>query len=288
MKRNRLQNYWKIALLLFMGLLIYNCNSDDDNNTVPDTRTLKITENTTFGKVLTDKDGKTLYFYSRDSKKVSECTSAGCLDAWPIFYTDNLSSIDKSLNTADFATITRADGKKQTTYKGWPLYYYKNDVKAGDTAGDKVNNVWFVAKPDYTVMYVTSQLIGQDTKNYITSNNASTYTEGTGNTFYLTDAGGRSLYRFKNDTKDSNHFTAANLSNNSVWPIVELSKMKFPSILNAADFGTITVYGKTQLTYKGWPIYYFGQDVARGDNKGISFPSPNIWPILNTDTALAP
>lgn len=269
-----------------MGATIYSCDSDD-NSVVIDKKTIKVAQSNTFGKILTDREGKTLYFFSRDSKGISECTT-GCLDVWPIFYTDNLSNIDKSLNASDFSTITRPDGKKQTTYKGWPLYYYKNDTKAGDINGDKVNNVWYVAKPDYTVMYTLAQLVGNDGKNYVTSNNASTYTEGVGITFYLTDANGRTLYRFKNDKKDKNNFTAADFSNNGVWPISELSKMKFPSILNPADFGTITVHGRTQLTYKGWPLYYFGQDTARGDNKGISVPTPNVWPIVNTDTALAP
>ena len=35
------------------------------------------------------------------------------------------------LKAGDFGSITRADGKKQTTYKGLPLYYF---------AGDKLNN----------------------------------------------------------------------------------------------------------------------------------------------------
>ncbi len=54
------------------------------------------------------------------------------------------------------------------------------------------------------------------------------------------------------------------------------------------DFGKIDVYGRTQLTYKGWPLYYFGQDSVRGDNKGISFPAPGVWPIANENTPVAP
>ncbi|WP_415325710.1 hypothetical protein [Chryseobacterium sp. MMS23-Vi53] len=288
MKKNSLKIFFKIALVLVMGATVYNCKSDDESTVVIDNRTIKVVENPTFGKILTDKDGKSLYFFSRDYKGTSACTSAACLDAWPIFYTQDLSKIDASLATSDFSNITRTDGKMQTTYKGWPLYYYKNDTAAGQTVGDKVNNVWYIAKPDYTVMYTAAQLLGHDGKNYVTSNNASTYTEGTGSTFYLTDGKGRTLYRFKNDTQNSNHYTQPNLANNGNWPIVELNKMRFPSIMNAADFGTITVQGKTQLTYKGWPIYYFGQDAARGDNKGISYPVPNVWPILNLDTATAP
>jgi hypothetical protein len=40
------------------------------------------------------------------------------------------------LKASDFASITREDGKKQTTYKGMPLYYFARDAASGDTKGD--------------------------------------------------------------------------------------------------------------------------------------------------------
>jgi predicted lipoprotein with Yx(FWY)xxD motif len=47
----------------------------------------------------------------------------------------------------DFGAITREDGKRQTTYKGWPLYYYAGDKAPGDVLGQGLGNVWFVANP---------------------------------------------------------------------------------------------------------------------------------------------
>jgi len=47
----------------------------------------------------------------------------------------------------DFGTITREDGKKQTTFRGYPLYYWGGDKAQGDTAGQGVNNVWYVIDP---------------------------------------------------------------------------------------------------------------------------------------------
>lgn len=44
--------------------------------------------------------------------------------------------------------ISRADGTSQITYNGWPLYYWVKDAKPGDTTGQNVGNVWFVADPD--------------------------------------------------------------------------------------------------------------------------------------------
>ena len=41
-------------------------------------------------------------------------------------------------------TITRADGTVQSTYNGWPLYYFSGDSAAGDVNGQGVNDVWWV------------------------------------------------------------------------------------------------------------------------------------------------
>ncbi|MCY1368458.1 Secreted repeat [compost metagenome] len=47
-----------------------------------------------------------------------------------------------------YTIIVREDGKKQWAYKGWPLYYWAKDTKAGDKTGDGVaNGAWKVARP---------------------------------------------------------------------------------------------------------------------------------------------
>lgn len=273
------------SAFFFMSLmvLLQGCSSDDDNTYVdpePSGPKVQLSTDAQLGSILTDSDGNTLYFFSKDTKDTSVCLG-GCVDIWPIFYSDNL-TVGSGLNAADFATITRTDGQLQTTYKGWPLYYFSSDNTAGDTNGEDVNNVWYVAKPDYSLMYAKAQLVGHDGNNY-TSN----YTIGDGETSYIVDIEGRTLYTFRNDTNNTNNFTNPDFSNNGVWPIAEITLDQIPSILNNGDFGTIDVYGRTQLTYKGWPLYYFGQDLERGDNKGVSFPAPGVWPIANVNTTTA-
>jgi predicted lipoprotein with Yx(FWY)xxD motif len=46
-----------------------------------------------------------------------------------------------------FGTTARTDGATQVTYNGAPLYYFAGDGKAGDTNGQGLNGVWFVAAP---------------------------------------------------------------------------------------------------------------------------------------------
>ena len=177
---------------------------------------------------------------------------------WPVFYKQN-PTIGTGLNAADFGVITRPDGSKQTTYKGWPLYYYINDSKAGDTNGDAVGNLWAIAKPDYTVMVANAQLVGLDSVKY---NDQSL--PGVGVSQYITDASGHTLYLFTHDTHATNTFTKADFSNNSKFPIDTVGNAaNIPTILDKTQFSTIGVFGKTQLAYKGHPLYYFGQDGAQ-------------------------
>jgi predicted lipoprotein with Yx(FWY)xxD motif len=237
----------------------------------------------TLGKILTDENGKTLYFFTKDVDGNSACTG-GCLTNWPVYYIPSL-KIEGSIKDTDFGTITKTDGTKQTTYKGWPLYYYAQDAAAGDVKGENVGTVWFVAKPDYSVMFVNAQLKGNDGVEY-----NSMYKPGQEVTQYLVDAYGRTLYGFKNDKYLLNKYTKADLSNNATWPLYEESKVNgVPSGLDKKLFQVITVFGKNQLTYNGWPLYYFGPDgTTRGPNKGVSVPTPGVWPIVNKNTTEAP
>lgn len=106
---------------------------------------VKIMEKEIIGKFLADGNGMTLYHFTRDEKNSSSCIE-GCALNWPPFY-NNLSAVGEGLAPTDFAVITRADARKQTTYKGMPLYYFKNDKYPGDTFGQGIGDVWFLINP---------------------------------------------------------------------------------------------------------------------------------------------
>lgn len=275
----------KTSLWILLPLLLINVLACKKKDKVEDTpKLIKLQNSATLGDYLVDKDGKALYYFSSDYNGMNNC-SGGCAAIWPIYNVDNLTAeqLGTGLSLADFGTITTTDNKKQLTYKSWPLYYYAPLVGgvnvpegSGTTTGEGVGGIWFVAKPDYTIMLVNAQLIGHNGKSY-----KSDYTEGTGKTIYFSDGKGLTLYTFKNDKANKNNFTNADFSNNATWPIYETDKAVVPSTLDKTLFGSITINGtRKQLTYKGWPLYYFGQDAGvRGSNKGISFPSPGVWPV---------
>jgi predicted lipoprotein with Yx(FWY)xxD motif/photosystem II stability/assembly factor-like uncharacterized protein len=239
--------------------------------------TVMLANHDALGSILTDSAGNTLYFFTKDAFDASVC-EGGCKTNWPIFYNDDL-QIGAGLDAADFSTILRADGDMQTAYKGWPLYYFINDHAAGETNGEDVGGVWYVAKPDYSIMLVDNQLVGADGINYNGS-----YEPGDEVVQYFVDDYGRTLYGFLPDEYNKNNYTEPDFSNDPIWPIYETINKTAPSVLDSSLFSVIDVHGRQQLTYKGWPLYYFGPDsMQRGLNKGVSVPSPGVWPIIQKD-----
>jgi len=101
---------------------------------------------TGLGTYLVDAKGMTLYFTMRDSAEKSVVTGS-TLQTWPVFYTPVISG-PASLNMSDFGSITRSDGTMQTTFRGYPLYYYANDKAPGDTNGQGIGGVWFIVNPN--------------------------------------------------------------------------------------------------------------------------------------------
>ena len=97
------------------------------------------------GSYLADMKGMALYTFKKDTAGKSAC-AGNCVAIWPIYYQEKV-GVTGDLKASDFGTITREDGKKQTTYKGMPLYYYAEDKAAGETKGQGFKDVWFLAKP---------------------------------------------------------------------------------------------------------------------------------------------
>ncbi|MCE5312194.1 MAG: hypothetical protein LLF86_03480 [Nitrospiraceae bacterium] len=110
-----------------------------------DNHAVKVQKKEGIGQYLTDAKGMTLYWFKKDSPMKSAC-SGSCLENWPIYYKETI-AVPKGVKSDDFETLVREDGKKQTTFRGYPLYYWHNDKAPGDTFGQGVNNVWYVIDP---------------------------------------------------------------------------------------------------------------------------------------------
>jgi predicted lipoprotein with Yx(FWY)xxD motif len=106
---------------------------------------VKVAKKDGVGSYLTDIKGMTLYNFKKDTPGKSAC-EGDCLTKWPIYFVEMVAPKD-GLDAKNFGTITRADGKKQTTYKNMPLYYFAGDKAPGDTNGQGIKEVWSVVNP---------------------------------------------------------------------------------------------------------------------------------------------
>ncbi|OLN21553.1 hypothetical protein BTO30_14280 [Domibacillus antri] len=144
----------KVAFYVFVLFILGGCRPDEppENMSAPinepqeaaqnSTDSLKVMEKDETGRYLADSTGMTLYYYLNDKPGVSACTDQ-CLDEWPPFYIGS-NKVPEDFNEADFGVITRPDtGEKQTTYKGFPLYYFSRDQVAGQTNGYSADDKWY-------------------------------------------------------------------------------------------------------------------------------------------------
>jgi predicted lipoprotein with Yx(FWY)xxD motif len=117
---------------------------------------LAVSTNDTFGKILTDGNGRTLYVFAQDTKDTPTCYDA-CATRWPPFLTQGKTDAMNGTDAASIGSAQRKDGTLQVTYKGSPLYYWNADTKPGDTLGQGIGGVWWVVAPDGTAIHASAK-----------------------------------------------------------------------------------------------------------------------------------
>lgn len=104
--------------------------------------------NATFGTILVDAAGKTLYTFDKDTGGTSACTG-GCAGTWPaLVLAPGATAPVAGPGVTNLTAVVRPDdpAKTQVAFNGKPLYTYGQDAAAGDTKGDGVGGNWHVAK----------------------------------------------------------------------------------------------------------------------------------------------
>lgn len=82
--------------------------------------------------------------YSRGGKPT--CTG-GCAQARPPALKTHSTKFAKLPVSGKFGRVAGPSGGRQITYNGWPLYTFISDKKPGQTKGQGLENVRFVATP---------------------------------------------------------------------------------------------------------------------------------------------
>lgn len=208
------------------------------------------------GSYLTDTAGRTLYTYGADlpgdcvTPPTSGCV-ADCLVSWPPFDAGSR-VLGTGLDDAAFGSIDRGDGTWQTTYYGWPLYYYKSDLTLGQLTGQGKGKTWHVAElipPSVQIM-----------KNATTK--------------YLGDANGHTLYVSAADQVGTEVDDPASACEDDCLGTFKPFREKHLSVVTSLNEAEFTVFvrrgaGGLQLAYKGLPLYLANTDVKSGDMTGL-------------------
>ncbi len=97
------------------------------------------------GNYLVDGNGRTLYYFTKDSANKSVC-NGGCAKLWPPYDPASI-KVTANLKSSDFSKITRADGSQQLAYKGHPLYHFVKDTARGEAGGQGFKKIWYVIDP---------------------------------------------------------------------------------------------------------------------------------------------
>ncbi len=100
---------------------------------------------------------------------------------------------------------------------------------------------------------------------------------------YLVGAKGMSLYMFQSDKQGSGKSTCYGNCAKTWPPLLTEGKVKASGKADSDKLGTIKRKdGKKQVTYNGWPLYYFISDQSAGDTTGQNVgPSGKKWYLLD-------
>lgn len=97
--------------------------------------TITVTQNKTWGPTLTLKDGFTVYRLTKDSTNKSTCTGK-CATIWlPVVLAPGQKAA-VGVGVTGLGSFARANGTKQVTFQGIPLYTFTKDTRSGEVSGN--------------------------------------------------------------------------------------------------------------------------------------------------------
>jgi predicted lipoprotein with Yx(FWY)xxD motif len=106
--------------------------------------TVMIVQKTAIGYVLAEANRQVVYTYSKDTKGGKPTCTGACATTWiPATGTPEAGPAD--VFSGQFRLVTRANGVKQITYNGLPLYLLKGAAGLA-TTGNGQGGVWHVVK----------------------------------------------------------------------------------------------------------------------------------------------
>ena len=114
--------------------------------------TIAVRSTSSYGKILVNGKGYTLYLWTKDKPNKSACTGP-CLGVWPFVIVSGTPSAGTGVNAKLLGTITvKVNGKTEheVTYNKHPLYTFISDVKPGIISGEGSKQfppAWWLVSP---------------------------------------------------------------------------------------------------------------------------------------------
>jgi predicted lipoprotein with Yx(FWY)xxD motif len=93
------------------------------------------TGHTGLGQIVVDGRGRSLYLFEKDTHGSSACSGL-CATYWPPLLTNGKAIAIKGAKASLLGSIRRADGSRQVSYAGHPLYFFSGDARRGQTNGE--------------------------------------------------------------------------------------------------------------------------------------------------------
>ncbi|KIF72961.1 hypothetical protein QR77_01025 [Streptomyces sp. 150FB] len=111
---------------------------------------LGVLDDPKLGKILTDKNGKTLYLFTKDTPwPMKTACDATCLKQWtPSAPVTAEQAKAAGLDPKVLFTFNTPNGTAQESYNCWPAYTFNGDAQPGQTNGQNIGGVWFAIKQD--------------------------------------------------------------------------------------------------------------------------------------------
>ncbi len=107
-----------------------------------------------YGRILFDGENRALYAFTGDRRGRPSRCYGGCAAAWPPYIVTGQIRAGTGTTRSLYGTTRRRDGKRQLTYRGWPLYYYVADP-VGQVLCQNVfefGGLWLVVRPSGTLV----------------------------------------------------------------------------------------------------------------------------------------
>jgi predicted lipoprotein with Yx(FWY)xxD motif len=119
-------------------------SSTPTSNSAAIIKTASATVNGQSVTILTNAQGMTLYYLKPDTATTSACTGS-CAGFWPPLVSTSSGSPTSATSLPGTLTVVTDANGQQVEYNGHMLYRYSGDTAPGQTHGEGIKGVWFVA-----------------------------------------------------------------------------------------------------------------------------------------------